>query len=326
MSRIIPINTDTASDQQKEILSTVQKAMGGVPNLISAMAQSPAVAKAYLAFSQALSEGSLCAKMRERIALTVAQANDCDYCLAAHSAIGSKAGLTADDIAKARQATADHPQTAAALAFARKVVLLCGEISDADFKAVRDAGYSEGEIAEIVANVALSLFTNYFNHVAATEVDFPPAACSESCGKPEAYTVFETGALKSWVNYEVELPGLGKLPGKLFLKDKLGLSASEVSINAMLPGAALPIYHAHQENEELYLFIHGQGQMQIDGDLIPVREGTAVRIEPKAERVWRNNGIETLVYLVLQMREHSLRQWGLGDSIVPDKPVIWPSA
>ena len=328
MSRISPIKAATASDKQKEILATVQKAMGGVPNLISTMAQSPTVAKAYLAFSQALSEGLLCAKMRERIALTVAQANDCEYCLAAHSAIGGKAGLTAEDIAKARQGTSDDPQTAAALAFARKVVTLRGEIIDADFKAVRDAGNSEAEIAEIVANVALNLFTNYFNHVADTEVDFPPATCSTNCGceKPAAYKVFETGSLKDWVKYEVVLPGLGKLPGKLFLKDKLGLTASEMSINAMLPGEGMPIHHTHQENEEVYLFIHGQGQVQINGDLIPVREGTAIRIEPKAERVWRNNGNETLVYIVMQSREHSLRQWGLADGTVPDKPVIWPAA
>lgn len=75
---------------------------------------------------------------------------------------------------------------------------------------------------------------------------------------------FETGALRDWVKYEVELPGLGKLPGKLFLKDQLALTSCEVSINAMLPGQGMPIHHTHQENEELYLFIHGQGQMQLD--------------------------------------------------------------
>jgi mannose-6-phosphate isomerase-like protein (cupin superfamily) len=141
--------------------------------------------------------------------------------------------------------------------------------------------------------------------------------------KGKNFTVFESGALKDWVDNSVELPGLGKIPGKLFLKDKLDLTSCEISINAMLPGNGMPIYHTHKENEEIYVFIHGEGQIQIDDETINVREGSIVRIAPNGERIWRNNSKTTLVYIIIQVRENSLRQYGLADSNVPEKQVAW---
>jgi len=140
------------------------------------------------------------------------------------------------------------------------------------------------------------------------------------------HTLFESGALKDWVANSVEIPGLGKVPGKLFLKDLVGFTSCEMSINAMEPGGGMPFHHTHKENEEVYIFTHGRGQVQIDGETLNVREGTIVRIAPQGVRTWRNNGNETLVYIVIQMRDKSLRQWALGDGVViPDKPVVWPS-
>lgn len=139
------------------------------------------------------------------------------------------------------------------------------------------------------------------------------------------YTLFESGALKDWINNSVEIPGLGKVPGKLFLKDAMGLTSTEISINAMPPGQGMPFHHTHRQNEEVYIFIHGKGQVQVDGETLDVREGSVVRIAPKGERVWRNNGSEMLVYIVMQMREGSLLQWGTGDADVPQKPVVWPA-
>ncbi|WP_373509544.1 cupin domain-containing protein [Thiocapsa sp.] len=139
------------------------------------------------------------------------------------------------------------------------------------------------------------------------------------------YTLFESGALKDWINNSVDIPGLGKVPGKLFLKDAMGLSSTEISINAMPPGQGMPFHHTHRQNEEVYIFIHGKGQVQVDGETLDVREGSVVRIAPKGERVWRNNGSEMLVYIVMQMREGSLQQWGTGDADIPQKPVVWPA-
>jgi len=144
--------------------------------------------------------------------------------------------------------------------------------------------------------------------------------------KNQNYRAFETGNLADWTNYSVELPGLGNIPGKLFLKEHLGLTGCEISINALRPGEVWPANHTHQENEEIYFFIHGSGQMQVDGETLDVREGTVVRIDPSAARVWRNNSRQTLVYLVIQMRAGSLRQYGLGDGVLVPGTVTWPDS
>jgi uncharacterized peroxidase-related enzyme len=172
MARINPVERN-ANSKTRELLGSVEKAMGMVPNMISTMAHSPAVAQAYLGFSRDLAGGSLPAALRERISLTVGEANQCDYCVSAHSLLGSKAGLSQADLLDARHGTASDEKANAALVFARKIVEDRGNVSDEDVEEVRRAGYTDGEIAEIVANVVLNIFTNYFNHVAETEVDFP---------------------------------------------------------------------------------------------------------------------------------------------------------
>ena len=173
MARIQPVQVDNANPKTAQLLQSVEKKMGSVPNLISTLANSPAAAQAYLGFAQALAGGSLSAPLREQISLAVGQRNDCDYCVAAHSFLGHKAGLGEEDILDARRGTASDEKAAAALEFARKIVENRGWVSDEDVEEVRRAEFTEGEIAEIVANVALNIFTNYFNHVAGTEVDFP---------------------------------------------------------------------------------------------------------------------------------------------------------
>ena len=175
MPRIQPVNIESAQGATAEVLNATKKKMGMVPNIVGTMANSPAVANAYLGFSGALAGGSLPAALREKIALVVGQENSCDYCLSAHTAIGKMSGLSEDDILQARRGTASNSKDAAAVEFARKLVANRGNVADADLEAVRNAGFGDGEIAEIVANVALNLFTNYFNHVTDPEIDFPVA-------------------------------------------------------------------------------------------------------------------------------------------------------
>jgi len=175
MSRINKVNHDQASGKAKALLDGVQAKIGMTPNMMRAMAASPAVLDAYLQFSGALGKGSLSTKVREQVALAVGQANGCDYCLAAHSAIGKMVGLSADQIRDSRIGTAVEAKTEAALRLSQRIVETRGEVTDADIAAARSADLNDGAIAEIVANVALNLFTNYFNHVAQTEVDFPAA-------------------------------------------------------------------------------------------------------------------------------------------------------
>lgn len=175
MPRLNAIDPATATGKTKELLDGVQKKLGSTPNIFRTFANSPAVLEGYLSFSGALGQGVLSAKVREQIALIVGQTNSCDYCLAAHSTIGKMVGLGEDELLAARQGDAQDPQTAAILRFARKLVTDRGNVSDQDTQGLRAAGLGDAEISEIVANVALNLFTNYFNHVAGTEVDFPAA-------------------------------------------------------------------------------------------------------------------------------------------------------
>lgn len=173
MSRLTALNPDTATGKAKQLLDAVQSKLGITPNLMRTMANSPVVLEAYLNFNATLAGGSLGAPVREQIALTVAEANLCAYCLSAHTAIGAMVGLKPEDIARARSANAEDSKTDAILQLSRSITVQRGEITEDDFRGARKAGLTDAEIAEVVANVALNIFTNYFNHVAQTEIDFP---------------------------------------------------------------------------------------------------------------------------------------------------------
>ena len=176
MSRIPAIDPATATGKQKTLLDAVQKKLGLVPNLMRTLANSPAALDGYLALSGALAAGVLDAKVREQLALTVAEANLCDYCLSAHTAIGGMVGLSKDDIQSARLASAANAKTNAILKLARSIVVNRGEISATELQTARSAGVTDAEIVETTVNVALNILTNYTNHVAQTVVDFPPVA------------------------------------------------------------------------------------------------------------------------------------------------------
>jgi uncharacterized peroxidase-related enzyme len=178
MQRIQPVNPAEAKGKAKQLLDGVQAKLGMTPNMTKTMAQSPAALDAYLAFNGALAAGVLDAKFREQIALAVAQANQCEYCLAAHTAIGGMCGLAHDQVAAAREARGADTKTDAGLKFAQELVARHGEIANESLQRIRAARFSDGEIAEIVAHVALNIYTNYFNIVAGTEVDFPRVGLS----------------------------------------------------------------------------------------------------------------------------------------------------
>ena len=178
MQRIKSVNAAEATGKAKQLLDGVQAKLGMTPNLMKTLATAPAALDAYLQFGAALSTGSLDAKFREQIALVVAQANSCEYCLSAHSAIGKMVGLKPDEILASREAHAQDAKRNAGLRFAQTLVVQRGEVSDHTLAEVKAAGYTDGEITEIVGNVAINIFTNYFNHVARTDVDFPNVGVS----------------------------------------------------------------------------------------------------------------------------------------------------
>jgi len=173
MPRIAPVDPAAASGKAKDLLAGVEKALGTTPNLMRTLAHSPSALAGYLGFGAALRGGRLGAALGEQIAVAVAGANRCDYCASAHTALGAAAGVDQAELAANLAGRAGDPKVQAALDFARAVVRNRGFVADADLAAVRRAGYDDGEIVEIVAAVAHNIFTNYFNHVAETEVDFP---------------------------------------------------------------------------------------------------------------------------------------------------------
>ncbi len=163
-----------APEASRSLLEDVKKQLGVAPNLFRMVANSPAALQGYVGLLGALGKGTLPAATHERIALAIAEFNACDYCLSAHTYLGKHAAKLDDsEIAANRGGTSNDAKADAAVRFARKVAQLRGHVSDEDVRAVRAAGYTDGEIVEIVQHVALNTWTNYVNSVARTEIDFP---------------------------------------------------------------------------------------------------------------------------------------------------------
>lgn len=168
------IDPETADGEAAQLLAAAQRILGITPNMTKAMANSPAALKGYLEFHRVLRDGSLPETLCEQIALLVAQENESDYCLSAHTYLGTRvAGLTAEQAVLARSARADEPAAAAALGFAAAVVRGRGAVSDEDLAAARRAGLTAETIAEIIAHVALNVFTTYLTKAARVAVDWP---------------------------------------------------------------------------------------------------------------------------------------------------------
>jgi uncharacterized peroxidase-related enzyme len=174
MSRLTPIIDHQCVQELAGIARKLHLAAGGVPNFLRLMAQSPAALRAYAQAEVALSKGLLAQPQREEISLAVAEINGSDYCLELHTQAGKKSGLTDEDVRLARQASATEGKTKAMLCFVQAVVLQRGEVNDVDYLAIRAAGFSEAEIIEILANVGLNIFLNYFNILARTDPDHAP--------------------------------------------------------------------------------------------------------------------------------------------------------
>ena len=175
MSRLsTPISVDASPEASRPSLNAVAKSLGVVPNLFRLVGNSPAALKGYLGLGAAASASTLGAQTGERIALAVAEANGCEYCLSAHTYLGRNVAKLDDaEITANRNGTSNDPKAAAAVRFATEVVKARGHVSDAQIAAVKAAGFDDAAIVEIVLAVALNTFTNYVNEVARTEIDFP---------------------------------------------------------------------------------------------------------------------------------------------------------
>ena len=174
MTRLKALSLDEATGKTKELFNGIQSKLGMVPNMMRTMGNSSAFLEGYLNLSGALGRGTLGAKTGELIALAVAESNTCDYCLSAHSFIGEKlVGIDVPSLSAAREGKSSNVKIDAALKFSQVLVSKRGAVSDADLNSVKEAGYTDGEVGEIVGHVALNILTNYLNKTANTEIDFP---------------------------------------------------------------------------------------------------------------------------------------------------------
>ena len=173
MSRIHVVERDTANPEQAELLDAVQAKLGMVPNFLNVFANSPAALRAFLGLHGIAGEGSLDAPTRERIALALAQKNACEYCVSAHTAIGRNAGLNTAEIEASRAGTSQDAKAAVAVKFARALAEHSGEVTTAEILEVRNAGYSESDIVEIITHVGMNILTNILAKASRVEIDFP---------------------------------------------------------------------------------------------------------------------------------------------------------
>jgi len=173
MSRITVVDPTAAIGETKILLDAVQAKLGVTPNFIRVLANSPAALGSFLGLHSIADTGKLDLKTRERIAVALAQQNSCEYCLSAHTAIARKVGLTGDEITANRQGTSHDAKASAAVAFARALVEHKGEVTNAELDAVRQVGYGDAEIVEIIVHVGMNLLTNILGKASRVEIDFP---------------------------------------------------------------------------------------------------------------------------------------------------------
>lgn len=176
MPRIVKVTAQTADPEQLELLDATKRQLGKTPNLYATLVQSPAALRGYLALRDSLLTGVLSDRVREQLALLTAQENDCDYCVAAHTLRGERLlKMTPEELLDTRRAHDADPHTDAILRLAAALVEHRGQVSDQALEQARAAGVTDAELAETVAHVALNILSNYFNHLARPDLDFPAA-------------------------------------------------------------------------------------------------------------------------------------------------------
>jgi uncharacterized peroxidase-related enzyme len=170
---IAPLDTASADPQTVATLQAIKTKIGMVPNLYATLAKAPAALNAMLRINEANAAGRLSALEREIVSLTSSQVNGCQYCLSAHTLLGKNAGLTLQQTQQARAGKASDRRHAAIAGFTKALVETRGHVDTKVLDGFKAAGLSEGDMLEIVANVAAMTLSNFANNVARTKIDFP---------------------------------------------------------------------------------------------------------------------------------------------------------
>ncbi|WP_269532454.1 carboxymuconolactone decarboxylase family protein [Chitinimonas sp. BJYL2] len=173
MGRIALITPDIATHEQRSLLHSMGGLNGHVPNLVRIIANSPAALRAFTGLQSLAREGCLDLPTRERIALALAQKNGSTYCLSAHTQLGSQAGLNGAEMESNRLGDSHDARAAVAVRFACRLIEHRGDLDDAEFRAMRDAGYSDAEIVEVISHAGLNFLSNLISKASRVEIDFP---------------------------------------------------------------------------------------------------------------------------------------------------------
>ena len=176
MPRLNVVKPEQATGQTKELYDAIKRAVGGVPNIYQGVGNSAPALEGVLHIGEVLRKGQLTTAEIEAVKLVVSEAYGCTYCLAAHTLLGKKAGLTQEQTISIRRGASPDPKVGALVKFVNAAIQPKGRISDEDLHAVKAAGYNDAQITEILLVVAQTVFTNLFNRVHQTPLDFPPAA------------------------------------------------------------------------------------------------------------------------------------------------------
>lgn len=180
MSRIKTITDEIANAEQADLFATIKSSLGMVPNFLRVFANSPDALKAFLGFHHIAGNGSLDPATRERIALTLAQKNECGYCLSAHTAIGRKTGLNTDEINANRQGDSQDAKAAVAVKFARTLAEHTGEVTNAEVQEMRDAGFTDADIVEVITHTGMNVLTNILSKASRVDIDFPKVELNQA--------------------------------------------------------------------------------------------------------------------------------------------------
>ena len=180
MSRINIVTPEQANQEQAELFAAIQAQLGMVPNFLQVFANSPAALKGFLGLHTIANEGDLDAKTKERIALGLAEQNACQYCVSAHTAIGRSVGLSSAEMSQNRAGTSQDAKAAVAVKFARSLAEHNGEVTTAELLEVRNAGFTDAEIVEIITHVGMNIMTNILGKASRVTIDFPKVELQEA--------------------------------------------------------------------------------------------------------------------------------------------------
>ena len=136
-------------------------------------------------------------------------------------------------------------------------------------------------------------------------------------------TAIDLGPLAEIKDYVLELGPEVKIPGKVFGGAAVKTGGADFSLQVFAPGAEGGFYHTHKEHEELYFFLSGEGEYQVDGMNIPVKEGSVVRVAPAGKRAVRNTGSSPLTMLCIQYKADKPGSVTPADGTILNEPVKW---